>query len=527
MAVRRNGSGGLAVAFAALVLCIAVLASFATPARADRLDEIRARGKLIVGVKADYEPFGFRDASGALVGYDVDVAHGLADAVGVPLELVPVTSANRLQKLQGGEVDAIVATLGDTIDRRRLVRMIEPGYYGGGASVLVPATSPIRTWTDLRNRTLCAVQGALWNRLVATRLNATIEGFGSIRDAELGLHDGACEGWLYDEAALQRQLQSPDWAGYRLLPPDFVSPWAIAVASDGRLATVFEDKVAEWLRDGHLLELEEKWKLPPSAYLQDAGTLWSERDAKGDYVCRRQADGSWPPLCRKLDLIEAQKMVGLVGFALMLRDRFGFDITPFYDPYHRDGLLHGLATTLLLAVFVLIGSIAVGCGGALLLERRVPVVTRLIHASLAFMRMTPPLLQLYLVFFGIGGLVAGVGLSLPAFWTAVAVLSFYAGAANAVTLAEAAETVGPGAHRLRRLLRLAHPAIMGASINIVKATAMASAIAVPELVHASTAIAADYGNGSVMMNILLFAYVLIVLAVAHLFTIFERRVLSR
>ncbi len=48
---------------------------------------------------------------------------------------------------------------------------------------------------------------------------------------------------------------------------------------------------------------------------------------------------------------------------------------------------------------------------------------------------------------------------------------------------------------------------MGSCINVVKATAMASAIAVPELVHVSTTIAADYGNAGVMMNVLLACYV--------------------
>ncbi len=509
-----------------LALLLATLA--ASAARADRLDDIRARGALVVGVKADYEPFGFRDAAGALAGYDVDVAQGLAEAIGVPVTLVPVTSANRLQKLAAGDVDAIVATLGDTVDRRRLVRMIEPGYYGGGASVMVPEQSPIRSWTDLRNRRLCAVQGALWNRLVATRINAVIEAFGNLRDASLGLGEGACDGFLYDEAALLHLVASGEWPGYRLLPADYVSPWAIAVARDGRLATLFDETVAGWLRDGHLKQLEAKWKLPPSSYLNDAGALWSSREADGSYVCKRQADGAWPLGCRELDLIEAQEVVGLAGIALMLRDQFGVDLTPFYDRYHREGLLHGLLVTLALAAAVLVGSLAVGLGGAFVLVRRVPVLSPLLHLSLTLMRMTPPLLQLYLVFFGIGGLVAVHGFTLSAFWTVAAVLSFYAGAANAAVLAEAAATVGPTSqHRLKRILRLAHPAVMGSSINVVKATPMASAIAVPELVHASTAIAADYGNGPVMMNILLVTYVAIVLAVAHLFTVVERRVLGR
>ncbi|PPE80782.1 hypothetical protein C3941_05575 [Kaistia algarum] len=512
-----------------MLLGLTLLAGLlAAPAHADRLDDIRQRGELVAGVKTDYEPFGFRDAAGNTVGYDVDVATGLAEAVGAKLRLVPVTSANRLQKLAAGEVDILVATLGDTLDRRRLVHMAEPGYYGGGASILVPEASPIRDWADIRGRTLCAVQGALWNRLATARLLADVRAFGNVRDAELALRDRGCEGFLYDEAALQHLVATGAWEGYRLLPADFVSPWAVAVASDGSLATLVEDRIAEWLRDGHLLDLEAKWKLPPSAYLREAKTLWSAVGADGKPICHRQDDGAWPTACRELKLIEARQLYGLAGLALSLRDSLGIDLTPFYDPFDGAAILRGLGVTVALALSVLFGSLAVGTAGAAALRARVPIATPLVRLAVTLLRMTPPLLQLYVVFFGLGSLIAAHGLTLSSFLTAATVLSLYAGAANAAAIAEAAATIAPTMpHRLKRIAALSHPAVMGSCINVVKATAMASAIAVPELVHVSTNIAADYGNAAVMMNVLLACYIAIVLAVAHAFTWFERRYLSR
>ncbi|MFZ2870890.1 transporter substrate-binding domain-containing protein [Zavarzinia sp.] len=504
-----------------------VLGLAATPARADALADIRARGELIAGVKADYEPFGYRGATGDIIGFDADVAADLAAAIGVPVRLVAVTSANRLQKLAAGEIDVVVATLGDTIDRRRLVRMIEPGYYGGGASVLLPGDSPIRDWASLRGAPLCAVQGALWNRLAAARLLADIRAFGNPRDAELALRDRACAGWLYDEAALQHRLASGDWPGYRLLPADFVAPWAIAVASEGPLARRLDETVAGWLRDGHLLALEAKWRLPPSTYLREAGRLWSAKGPDGQWRCRRDGEAPWPAECRDLNLIEAQDLRGIGAAILSLRDDLGIDLTPFYDPYSRDLFLRALATTALLAVLVVIGSLITGLCGAMALRWRLPLLTPLVSGVLTGLRMTPPLLQLYLVFFGLGGVIAAQGVSLGALAAAVIVLSLYAGAANAVALAEAAASITAGGDRRRRIAALAYPAVMGSCINIVKATAMASAIAVPELVHASTAIITDYGNGGVMMNILLGCYVVLVLIVVQGFTLFERKVLRR
>ena len=60
------------------------------PLQAQTLDKIKQRGVLVVGTKADYKPFGFRDPKGAIVGFEPDLAKDVADRLGVRLELEPV-----------------------------------------------------------------------------------------------------------------------------------------------------------------------------------------------------------------------------------------------------------------------------------------------------------------------------------------------------------------------------------------------------------------------------------------------------
>ncbi len=78
---------------------LALLAG-ALPAKADVLENVKKKGVLVVGVKADYKPFGFRDPSGAIVGIEPDLAADVAKRLGVKLELVPVVSSNRIEFLQ-------------------------------------------------------------------------------------------------------------------------------------------------------------------------------------------------------------------------------------------------------------------------------------------------------------------------------------------------------------------------------------------------------------------------------------------
>ena len=107
----------LAVSLAAL----AGAALSAAPVAAQTLDKIKQRGVIVVGSKADYKPFGFRDPSGKIVGFEPDMAEDVAKKLGVKLEIEPVVSSNRMQFLQQGKIDLMIATMNDKPDRRTVV----------------------------------------------------------------------------------------------------------------------------------------------------------------------------------------------------------------------------------------------------------------------------------------------------------------------------------------------------------------------------------------------------------------------
>ena len=90
----------------AAVISAAAIASISFSAVAqDALEQIKKRGTLIVGVKADYKPYGFRDPSGKIIGIEPDLAQDVANKLGVKLELVPVVSSNRMQFLEQGKIE--------------------------------------------------------------------------------------------------------------------------------------------------------------------------------------------------------------------------------------------------------------------------------------------------------------------------------------------------------------------------------------------------------------------------------------
>ncbi len=102
----------------AIFCLLALFALPATPAAADRLADIKARGTLIVGVSTAIPPFTFQ-RGGEVVGYDVDLVRGIAERIGVKLQMLPVGETERIKAVQAGRIDLIASTFTRTPERER------------------------------------------------------------------------------------------------------------------------------------------------------------------------------------------------------------------------------------------------------------------------------------------------------------------------------------------------------------------------------------------------------------------------
>lgn len=493
----------------------------ANPAPSPTLEAIRSRGEIVIGVKTDLPPFGALDANGKSIGMEVDIAQKMAETLGVRLRTQGVSTENRFQRLEQGAIDVVIATAGDTRERRKIATAIEPNYFAESVNVLLPANSTAREWSDLRGKTLCALQGAFFNKPITQRHIIELQLYRSIRDAELALRDRRCVGFLYTEAALQYLIKQPEWSDYKLsLPPTLPTPWAIYIRRT-EAGTEFErllgDLVATWHRDRTLIKIESHWQTRPSQFLQTAHALWSQKDAHGHYVCTRNEQGQWPIECRNQAFVTSEEATGLQGFGLWVKEALGLPLTVIYDPYDAKRYFYGILWTLFLSAASIAGSLLVGFYGAKRLLDGSIFVRNGVKALANFCRMTPPLLQMYLVFFGFGSLLhAQFDINLSPWFVAILSLSLYHGAMITFTLLESAkikQSKDPSfVLTFRSLPALVEHAAVGirtALNNLTKATTIASAIAVPELLSATIAITADQGNVDIMMNLLLIMFYLI------------------
>lgn len=95
-----------------------------TAAANDKLSQIKAKGVLVLGTSADYPPFEFHmevDGKDTIVGFDIDIAKKIADAIGVELQIIDMKFEGLLPALTAGKIDLIVSGMTPTDERKQSV----------------------------------------------------------------------------------------------------------------------------------------------------------------------------------------------------------------------------------------------------------------------------------------------------------------------------------------------------------------------------------------------------------------------
>jgi ABC-type amino acid transport substrate-binding protein len=226
------------------------------------LETVKKRGKLIAGVKTDFPPFGTVDASGKNVGFDVDVAHMFARALfndENQVELVAVTSGNRIPFLQSGKIDIIIATVTITDERRQVVEFSDP-YFMSGSLLLVPKASTAKSLDDMAGKTVAVVQGAIQDQDVEKlQPRASRVKFGKVSEAVLAVKGGRADADVHDDiVVLSLAKENPDLKAVG--KPFMPRPYGIAVRKgDAEFIKWVNAELAKMKRDGGYDRLWKKY----------------------------------------------------------------------------------------------------------------------------------------------------------------------------------------------------------------------------------------------------------------------------
>ncbi|MEI8698113.1 MULTISPECIES: transporter substrate-binding domain-containing protein [unclassified Mesorhizobium] len=144
----------------ALAAVVGMAMAPSSRARADALSDIGARGTVRIAVPQDFPPFGSVGADMTPQGYDIDIANLIGEKLGAKVEIVPVTSANRIPYLQTNKVDLVISSLGKNPDREKVIDFSEAyaPFYNG---VFAPADVAVAKAEDLAGKTIGVTRGAI------------------------------------------------------------------------------------------------------------------------------------------------------------------------------------------------------------------------------------------------------------------------------------------------------------------------------------------------------------------------------
>lgn len=141
---------------AGVVLAMALAAG---TARAQSINEILTKKKIVIGVLVDFPPFGIMNDKQQPDGYDIELAKLMAKYLGVEAEITPITTANRIPYLQSKRIDVLVASLGITAERAKQVMFTIP-YAGVNVVIAAPKAVKLEKIDDLKQVSIAVSRGS-------------------------------------------------------------------------------------------------------------------------------------------------------------------------------------------------------------------------------------------------------------------------------------------------------------------------------------------------------------------------------
>ncbi len=193
------------------------------------LDEIKQSGTINIGVFSDKNPFGYVDENGEYQGYDVYFANRIGEDLGVDVNFVSTEAASRIEYLQTGKVDIILANFTVTKERAEEVDFALP-YMNVALGVVSPESAPV---TDIDNWNaddeMIVISGTTAETyLTANYPDIKLQKYDTYANAKNALENGNAAAWANDNTeVIAFVLQNP---GYTVGIPTLGSQDTIAPA---------------------------------------------------------------------------------------------------------------------------------------------------------------------------------------------------------------------------------------------------------------------------------------------------------
>ncbi|AMP01369.1 bacterial extracellular solute-binding s, 3 family protein [Collimonas arenae] len=232
-------------------------------ATAGTLEQIRQRGKLVVGVSYVVPEYTAGTKYRTPESFDSTVAAELAKQLGVKLVTVKVTTKNRQQLLAQQKVDVLLLNLKkDDADALASSARLLPTAYQSRPKLIMRSDTYIKRSPQLKGRTLCVAAGGAYVGSLAAQYGALEKVYKAPADALLALRTGACDAAVHDDAVLNGLLALPEWKKFSASLPLDASPAVLTFAvrrADADLGDYLQQLSQEWSGTGYWAGNRKRW----------------------------------------------------------------------------------------------------------------------------------------------------------------------------------------------------------------------------------------------------------------------------
>ena len=195
----------ISVKVTAILVVLALALTFLAAAGAEggkvyrTLDEIRESGKINIGVFSDKNPFGYVDENGEYQGYDVYFAKRIGEDLGIEINFVSTEAANRVEYLETGKVDIILANFTVTAERAEKVDFALP-YMNVALGVVSPESRVIRDLSEIGpDDQVIVISGTTAeDYLIRNNPEIRLQKYDTYANAKTALENGNAAAWAND-----------------------------------------------------------------------------------------------------------------------------------------------------------------------------------------------------------------------------------------------------------------------------------------------------------------------------------------
>jgi polar amino acid transport system substrate-binding protein len=245
------------------VAAVAVLLAAVLPVQAQAqsaLDKILSAGKIVIAVQNDVPPYSQIGANNEVEGMDIDIAKAIARDLGVELEMVVVTGANRIPTLVANRADLVIATVAINPQRAAAVALSDP-YTSYPMVLIAPHATQMTSYADTAGKVIGLTRGTMQDDIITRNApDATIQRYDDDATVIQALATGQIDATAFGSSvAAELGTRFPDLK----LEPKFDAFSSFAAIAMRRSDADLLQWVNTWIffnkHNGYLNELHQKW----------------------------------------------------------------------------------------------------------------------------------------------------------------------------------------------------------------------------------------------------------------------------